>query len=277
MKNNESESSRREFIKKTSLCASAVLMPGVSLASVQKREVDFSLVDFHVHLSDDFTIENAAALSKKRNVKFGIVDHPDSERIKTNEGLQKYIDKLKPYPVLKGLQPRLLNWSKDFSKDLLRQIDYVLMDADTIPVGGGKYILLYEKNNYFEDVEEFMELYMGHIENILRYEPINIFARPTFLPINFARYYDKLWTKERMMKIITLAKKRNIALEIQTPTHLPDKKFIKMAKAHGLKFTFGTNARNNNAGKMHYGLQMIKECGLTKDDMFFLKPDSVRK
>lgn len=111
---------------------------------------------------------------------------------------------------------------------------------------------------------------MNHIENILTKEPINIFGRPTFLPVNFARYYDKLWTKGRMMRIIKLPGERNIALEIATPTHYPDKRFIKMAKSEGLKFTFGTNARNNNAGKMHYGLAMIKECGLIKDDMVYL-------
>jgi histidinol phosphatase-like PHP family hydrolase len=193
-----------------------------------------------------------------------------------NEGLNAYIVKLKQYPVFIGLQPTRLNWAKNFSPDLLRQVDYILMDADTIPTGDGKYVLLYNNHNYFNDPEDFMEMYMEHIENILRYEPIDIFGRPTYLPINFARYYDKLWTKERMMKIITLAGQRNIALEIQTPTHLPDKQFIKMAKAQGLKFTFGTNARNDNAGKLHYGLQMVKECGLTKDDMFVLESNVVR-
>ena len=35
----------------------------------------------------------------------------------------------------------------------------------------------------------------------------------------------------------------------------------------GLKFTFGTNARNFDAGKLHYGLKMVEECGLSRDDM----------
>ena len=256
---------RREFIEAAALCTTAAMVPGLVSASAQ---TGFQYVDFHVHLAKDFTIEQAVALASKRDMKFGIVDHPNSKRIKTDIGLEAYIESLQPYPVYVGLQPVNLNWAEKFSQQLLDQIDYVLMDADTIPLGDGKRILLYDNHNYFDDPEAFMELYMGHIENILRYEPLNIFARPTFLPINFARYYDKLWTEDRMMKIITLAGKRNIALEIQTPTHLPSKKFIKMAKAEGLKFTFGTNARNENAGKMHYGLKMIKECGLTRDDLF---------
>lgn len=263
-------SERREFIKKSALCISATMIPGLLSTVAKKGETDFPLIDYHVHLTSEFTIEKAVALANKRNMKFGIVEHPNSKSIKTDEGLKAYIEKLRQYPVLVGLQPTRLNWANKFAKELLDQLDYVLMDADRIPLGYKEYLLLYDNHNYIEDPEEFMELYMGHIENILKYEPINIFGRPTFLPINFARYYNKLWTKERMMKIINLAGQRNIALEIQTPTHFPDKKFIKLAKSKGLKFTFGTNARNNNAGKMHYGLQMIKECGLTKEDMFLL-------
>lgn len=265
-------STRREFVKKTSLLTTMSIMPGILLSSTENTGIDFPLIDFHVHLHRDFTIEKAVELANKRNMKFGIVEHPESQLIKTDEGLKTYIEKLRQYPVFIGLQPMYLNWAKKFSPDLLKQIDYILMDADTIPVDENKHILLYSNHNYFEDPEEFMELYMNHIENILTTEPINIFGRPTFLPINFARYYDRLWTKERMMRIITLAGEKNIALEIATPTHFPDKKFIKLAKSEGLKFTFGTNARNNNAGKLHYGLAMIKECGLTKDDMFTLNP-----
>jgi histidinol phosphatase-like PHP family hydrolase len=144
------------------------------------------------------------------------------------------------------------------------------MDADTVPLENGDYLAIWRHNNYIEDVDSFMSIYMKHIEGILKNESITIFARPTYLPVNFARYYDKVWTKERMMTIINLAKENNIAIEISTPMHVPDKEFILLAKLNGLKFTLGTNARNNDAGKLHYGLQMIKECNLTKDDFLAL-------
>lgn len=188
----KSKATRREFIKKTSLLTTMSMMPGILLSSTEKAKTDFPLVDFHVHLHRDFTIEKAVELANKRNMKFGIVEHPEAKLIKNNEGLKAYIDKLRQYPVYIGLQPMYLNWAKKFSPELLKQIDYVLMDADTIPIGDNKHILLYNNHNYFEDPEEFMELYMKHIENILIKEPINIFGRPTFLPINFARYYDRL-------------------------------------------------------------------------------------
>lgn len=145
------------------------------------------------------------------------------------------------------------------------------MDAETIPLGDTEVLSIWRHNNYIEDLDEFMEMYMEHIEHILTNEPINIFARPTYLLVNFGRYYDQVWTVERVNKIIELAKRRNIALEISTPMHLPSKKFILKAKAAGLKFTLGTNARNKDAGKLHYGIKMIKECNLTNDDFLYIR------
>lgn len=262
--------SRRDFIKKASIGSALAMLPGLSFGS-QHEDVGFQLIDYHVHLTGNFTIEKAVALSKSRNIKFGIVEHPGPRYfIKNDEDLKAYVDKLREFPVFVGLQPMLTNWTKDFSQKLLDQLDYILMDADTIPLENGENLSIWRHNNYIDDVDEFMEMYMEHIEYILKNEPVTIFARPTYMPVNFGRYYDKVWTDERIDRIIDLAKARNIALEISTPMHVPSKKFILKAKAKGLKFTFGTNARNNDAGKLHYGLQMIKECNLTKDDFLWL-------
>ena len=263
--------SRRDFIKTTTMGSTVALLPNF-VFSRESKQSDFPLVDYHVHLTEDFTIDKAVELSKSRGIKFGIVEHPGNDSAIKNDGdLNAYINKLQKYPVFIGLQPMYLNWSKNFSKELLSKVDYILMDADTIPLGNDKYLSIWKHNNYIANIEDFMKIYMKHIENILKFEPINIFARPTYLPVNFGRYYDKLWTKERMLKIIELAKQNNIAMEISTPMHVPSKKFIILAKSEGLKFTFGTNARNDDAGKFHYGLQMAKECELNKDDMFQLE------
>lgn len=261
---------RRDFIKKSALGTSLALFPNISF-SKEEKEDEFQLIDYHVHLSGFFTIEKAVELSKSRNVKFGIVEHPGPHfKIKNDDDLQSYIHKLKKHPVFIGLQPMYRNWTKDFSKELLDQLDYILMDADTIPLENDKYLSIWKHNNYIEDLDSFMLMYMEHIEHILTKEPITIFARPTYLPVNFGRYYDKVWTDDRVAKIIELAKQRNIAIEISTPMHVPNKEFILRAKSNGLKFTLGTNARNNDAGKLHYGLQMIKECDLTKDDFLVI-------
>ena len=37
--------------------------------------LDFPLVDYHIHLTPRFSLEDAVALSKERGVKFGIAEH----------------------------------------------------------------------------------------------------------------------------------------------------------------------------------------------------------
>ncbi len=239
--------------------------------TTESSSVTFPRIDYHVHLTEDFTIDMAMELSQARDVKFGIVEHPGPQySIKTDRDLRQYINMLKQYPVYLGLQPMYCGWCEPFSRALLDEIDYVLMDADTVPLGDGDYLHIWRHNNYIEDIETFMQLYMDHIEHILSDEPITIFARPTYLPVNFTRYYDRLWTADRVGKMIELARQRGIAFEISTPMHVPKKEIILEAKAAGIKFTFGTNARNDSAGKLHYGLQMVEECGLTADDMLVL-------
>ncbi len=241
------------------------------MAKTSPGGVDFPLIDYHVHLTEDFTIEEAVRLSEERGVKFGIVTHPGAYfGLETDDDLARHIDNLRKHPVYVGLQPMYRGWADSFSGSVLDRLDYVLMDADTVPLSGGDFLHIWRHDNYIADVDEFMALYMDHIENILKHEPITIFGRPTYLPVNFGRHYDALWTPERVEKIIALAAENGIAFEISTPMHVPSKAVILRAKDAGIKFTFGTNARNDDAGKLHYGLKMVAECGLSGDNMLIL-------
>jgi histidinol phosphatase-like PHP family hydrolase len=229
------------------------------------------IIDYHVHLSDDLTLEQAVALAKRRGMKFGIVAHPgDGTSIKTDADMLAYVQRLRAYPVYAGLQPMYVGWSRDFSTGAIGGLDYVLMDADTVPLDDGTWLSIWRHDNFIEDMDAFVERYIKHITHILTHEPIHIFARPTYLPINFARHYDEIWTEERMHLIIDLAKARNIALEIAENVRVPSLRFIRMAKDAGIKFTFGTNARNQNAGNFHYCIEMAEQAGLTPENMWYI-------
>lgn len=258
---------RRHFVQSSLLSTTAVL--GGSAFSIGKNNEDFPMMDLHCHMTNWFTIDNIMEISKERNVKFGIVEHPGKHyAIKNDDHLRKYIDKLREYPVYIGLQPVHLNWSKDFSKELLDELDYVLMDPQTIPLDDGNYNRIWTLDSHVEDIEEFMEQYMAYSLEILEDEPIDIFGWPLFLPVCIAREYYKVWTEERMQLIISKAKARNIAIEINQMAHVPHEEFILMAKAEGLKFSFGSDSRNPRAGYLPYCEEMILKCKLNPDDMF---------
>jgi len=259
---------RRRFLKTTALAAGFVAARPLSNLAVSAEQLDFPLWDLHVHLTDRFSIKQAMEIARERNVRFGIVEHPGPGAIRDDADLKKYIDSLRKFPVLIGLQPVDLGWSKRFSPELLAQIDYVLMDPQTIPLGNGEFMHIWEFSTYVEDTNEFMERYMAYSLEILTKEPINIFGWPLFLPVCIARDYYTLWTQERMQRLISAAKKRNIAFEINDMSHTPHEEFIRMAKEQGLKFTFGSDSRNNNAGRLVYCKQVARKCGLKADDFF---------
>jgi histidinol phosphatase-like PHP family hydrolase len=108
-------------------------------------------------------------------------------------------------------------------------------------------------------------------------EPVDIYVNPTFLPEAIAQEYDQLWTPERMQKVIEAAKQNDVAIEINSRYRIPSAAFIKMAKKAGLKFSLGTNNADRDLGRSEYGLEMIKECGLTSSDLFIPKPVGQKK
>ena len=92
-----------------------------------------------------------------------------------------------------------------------------------------------------------------------------------------AREYSRLWTTKRIDKIIELCANLQKTFRAQRDrnkinelAHVPDENFIKRAKQAGLKFTFGTNSRNQNAARFHYCYQMASNCGLTEGDMLMV-------
>ncbi len=74
-----------------------------------------------------------------------------------------------------------------------------------------------------------------------------------------------------MQKIIDALKKKNLAVEINDTAHTPHAKFILLAKEQGLKFTFGSDSRNQQAGRLDYCKYIAKKCNLKRNDFFIPK------
>jgi len=136
---NFAQLSRRSLLQRAATGVTAVAgIAGSVGATDAQAEPDFQpglpVVDYHVHLSRALTIDKAVALANTRHVKFGIVEHPAPDgKIADDETLRRYLDMLKNYPVYRGLQPVYPDWAKPFSRELLAQLDYILMDALTLP------------------------------------------------------------------------------------------------------------------------------------------------
>ena len=198
-------SSRRSFLHSSLAAGVALAVSSRVFPSESPVKPAFPVADLHVHLSPQLSIEQALELAKERQVEIGILEHPGpGYKIQTDADLQQYIDGLRNYPVRVGLQPVYAGWSTRFSKTVLEQLDYVLMDALTLPRPEGGWLAIWQIDTMVDDEEEFMAGYLKFIEQVLSTEPIDIFGWPTFLPVPIASRYSELWTRARVDRTIEL-------------------------------------------------------------------------
>ncbi|MDH6357569.1 hypothetical protein [Parabacteroides sp. PF5-9] len=274
---------RKTFLKTTGLLIAGGLMGKtrateryladevMSNGSTIPATSDYLMMDLHVHRSNKQTIEDIVAKSEKTGIRFGVMQNIAPWGMKSDADLKAYIDELKPYPVYIGLQPMMPGWSKNFSPELIAQADYVAMDPQVVSNGNGynETINVWEYASYIDDPETFMGRNMQHYMTILTGDdPINIFACPLFLPASIEREYHKLWTKKRLQQIIDAARARNIAIEINDLVRVPHEEFILMAKRAGLKFTFGSDTRDEKTGRLDYCKYIAQKCQLTQKDFY---------
>jgi hypothetical protein len=244
------------------------------LLSLQSRNIP--ALDCHIHLKGGLTLEEALANSRRVGIQYGIAINGGLGFPTTNDAAaEEYLKSMQGQPCFVALQGEGREWVTLFSRETAAKFDYIFTDAMTWSDDSGKRRRLWIKEEAGEitDKQRFMEMLVSRAVGILEHEPIDIHANPTFLPDVIAAEYDELWTPERMQRVIDAAKRNDIAIEISNRYRLPSPAFIKLAKKAGVKFSFGTNNGDKNLGRDEYGIEMVKECGLTWQDMFLPKPD----
>lgn len=119
------------------------------------------------------------------------------------------------------------------------------------------------------DAPAFMENLVKEIEQVAAAKKIDIYAEATELPAAWQPEYDKLWTDERMDRVITALRAGGVALEINDRLRVPSAAFIRRAKAAGVKFVLGSgNTSASDLGRLSYGLDMIAQCQLRPADLW---------
>ncbi len=244
------------------------------------NEAEFPLIDFHGHLKGGLTMIQAYQHAQKLGYNYGIAANCGLKFPVTNDStLISYLHGIQDEPVLKAMQCEGREWVTLFKPSLIAQFDYIFTDAMTwTDLKGRRMRLWIPEETFVGNPEQFMNLLVSKIESILSQEPVDIHVNPTFLPPQLAADYDKLWTPERMDRVIKVLIKNDIALEINSRFKIPSIAFIKKAKEAGVKFTCGTNnGSNNDLGKLEYSLKAIKEARLTNSDMFIPQAKNQKK
>jgi hypothetical protein len=229
------------------------------------------VIDLHAHLKGGLTIEDVLQRFYRTGINYGVaVNGGIGFPITNDAGIYAFRQSLARHPVFVALQAEGREWLRLFSAEAVRQFDYVFTDALTFTDDGGHRTRLWIKDEVrVGDPDEFMEMYVRRIVDILEHEPIDIFVNPTFLPEVLAADYDRLWTEARMRKVIDAAVGNDIAIEINDRYRIPSLAFVQLAKERGAKFTFGTNnGGRDDLGYLTYALEIQKACGLGSKDFF---------
>ena len=246
--------------------------------SLNQRE--FPLIDFHVHLKGGLTMDQVCQHARENGFNYGVAANCGLKFPVTNDStLSSYLKSIAKEPVFKAMQCEGREWVTLFTPDAVAGFDYIFTDAMTWTDHKGRRLRLWMPDETFVDNDqEFMDMLVGKIEAIMDGEPVDIYVNPTFIPAQLQSRYDELWTKERMDRVVNALLRNQVALEINARYKIPSIAFIKKAKAAGIKFSFGTNnTKNDDLYRLEYCLEVIKEAGLTADDMFMPRPRSERK
>lgn len=243
--------------------------------AIRKQQIDFPVIDYHVHLKGGLTKELAHAMSLNYGINYGVCPNVGEGGVgrmfRSNEEALDYLEEVKTYPFMCGAQGEGRKWPHEFRKDVLLRFDYMFTDSMTI-VDNHEALRVYRKEEFRlngRSYEEWMDFLVDQIVKILTNEPVDHYANATYLPPEMNTDYDKYWTDERVNRVLDVLAKNNVALEISARYRIPSARVIKMAKARGIKFTFGTNNGDADFCRLEYALDMVDECGLTAEDMWF--------
>lgn len=241
-------------------------------AIIDQGRHNVPIVDYHTHLKLGLTLEQALAKSRRDGIEYGIaINCGKGFPTDNDEAARNYVAGMKGQPCFIAMQAEGREWTRMFSHQTAALFDYIFTDSMTWTDDHGKRMRLWipEEVGAIADPQAFMETLVDRTVGILEHEPIDIYANPTFLPAVIAKDYDRLWTEERMQRVIAAAAKNHVAIEINNRYKLPSAAFIRAAKAGGCKFSFGTNNTGpDDLGRCEYGLQMVGECKLVWQDFF---------
>lgn len=243
---------------------------------IRLQQLNFPVIDYHVHLKGGLTKEMAHAMSMNYGINYGVapnVGEGGVGRMLANDGEAiEYFNEVSALPFLMGAQGEGRRWIVQFSPEVLDQFDYLFTDAMTV-VDRGRISRIYRPEEVYwdeRDKQQYMDMIVDQTVKILTNEPADIYANATYIPEDSMNDdYAAYWTDERVDRVLDVLEKYGIALEISPRYKIPSLDVIKKAKQRGLKFTFGTNNVDADFGRCEYAIQAVEECGLTPDDIWF--------
>jgi len=238
----------------------------------------YPMIDYHIHMKGGVTLDDILDKSRRTGIFCSVAPNCGvGFPIDTNEKLEEFYLEYQNVPIFLAMQAEGREWVTTFEKESIAKYDYVFTDAMTFSDRKGNRMQIWiDEQVVIDDPQDFMELLVSTIEDVLDNEKIDIYVNATFLPTVIADDYTQLWTDARMERVANALARNNIALEISARYRIPGPELIKKAKAKGVKIAFGTNNSDHDYANLDYCLEMIDVCELGPDDFFRPKPHGLK-
>jgi hypothetical protein len=231
------------------------------------------MVDYHVHLHEGLDVPGLLERSRRDGLTYGLsVNAGRQSRARTDRELIAFAEAAAGLTSFTGLQAEGGDWTRLFTPDTCARFDYVFNDGLIWTDDQGRWTRLYradETAGLLRDPEAFMDEYVRRLADMIANQPIDLWAIPTWLPPSLEPRRAQLWTAPRVQRLIDLAARHQVAIEISDRYQIPDAAFLRQAKQAGVKLAMGTgNSSAQDLRRSEYGLRMIEECQLAWSDIF---------
>jgi hypothetical protein len=238
---------------------------------IRLQQAGFPVIDHHVHLKG-WSQEQAMENSRRTGIFYTIAPNCGIGFSITNDAeVANFIDTTRHVPALMAMQGEGREWPTTFSVASRELFDFVFTDALTFTDHAGRRVRLWIDDEVIIDVpeEEYMEQIVDAAVGVISEEPIDVYVNPFFLPTAMMDDYDALWTDERIARVVDALAEHEVALEVNARYRIPNARTIRAAMEAGVPLTFGTNNAVPEIGKLEYCFEMMDECGITAENMYW--------
>lgn len=233
---------------------------------------NYPLVDWHVHFKPGFGLREAMERSRRDGIQYGVAANCGRlSSVRTDAAARAFFQSVKGENAFVGMQAEGGDWTRVFSRETCAAFDYIFNDGMIWTDDKGRWTRLYRPDELGDvgDGEAFIEEHVSRLVTMLKEQPIDLFAIPTYLPEALAARRERLWTAARMKRVVEAAAAGGVAIELNDRYRVPSVEFVMMAKEAGCKFALGTgNSGAEDLKRSEYGLEMIAKCKLGWQDFF---------
>lgn len=227
-----------------------------------------TIADLHTHtvFSDGrLSPQDVLRIASDKGYLVGLADHcgPGDFQLDSEDRFEKYIAAIEDLPVYRAVE---LDLGREIpvSRKSLKRCHYLI---------GGVHSA--GPMDFFDplitkvDLGLLLEEMLGIIERQSRKYSFDILAHPGLLPCNFREHKEAI-TDSWRVKLVELALKCNLAIELSSRWLVPDLKLASMAKEAGLKFSLGSDGHGaDRMCRLEYSLELTEKLELTDRDLFW--------